>query len=216
MYDKDLYKLTILTIIMKIKEIKDNYHFENLTEEHDLSEFDCGDEDLNDFLKTDALKQQESQLNVTKLIMCEDEIIGFVSLLTDTLVIKNIKDTSIKLNIKKQLNISSKNKLIPAVKIGRFAIDKHYSGKGLGTDILRNILINLKEISQKEIGFRFIIVEGYARAFNFYVVKNGFDYLKKDDEKIKNIDFISKRDPTKRFYLYFDLDRYESIKTRKN
>lgn len=34
---------------MKIKEIKDNYHFENLTEEHDLSEFDCGDEDLNDF-----------------------------------------------------------------------------------------------------------------------------------------------------------------------
>lgn len=201
---------------MKIKEIKDNYHFENLTEEHDLSEFDCGDEDLNDFLKTDALKQQESRLNVTKLIMCEDEIIGFVSLLTDTLVIKNIKDTSIKLNIKKQLNISSKNKLIPAVKIGRFAIDKHYSGKGLGTDILRNILINLKEISQKEIGFRFIIVEGYARAFNFYVVKNGFDYLKKDDEKIKNIDFLSKRDPTKRFYLYLDLDRYESIKTRKN
>ena len=70
---------------MKIKEIKDNYHFENLTEEHDLSEFDCGDEDLNDFLKTDALKQQEARLNVTKLIMCEDEIIGYVSLLTDTL-----------------------------------------------------------------------------------------------------------------------------------
>lgn len=34
---------------MNIEDIKDNYYFETLTEEHDLSDFDCGDEDLNDF-----------------------------------------------------------------------------------------------------------------------------------------------------------------------
>ena len=67
---------------------------------------------------------------------------------------------------------------------------------------------NLKEISKKHIGFRFIIVEGYAKAFNFYVVKNGFESLEKDEKKVENIDFISKRDPTKRFMLYFDLNRY--------
>ena len=33
----------------------DNYYFETLNENHDVSEFDCGDEDLNDFLKNDAL-----------------------------------------------------------------------------------------------------------------------------------------------------------------
>ena len=208
MYDKDLYKLTILTIIMKIKEIKDNYHFENLTEEHDLSEFDCGDEDLNDFLKTDALKQQESRLNVTKLIMCEDEIIGYVSLLTDTLVLKNINDENLKEKIKGELNIKSKNREISAVKIGRLALDKKYIGEGLGTHILMNVLGNLKRISEKDIGFRFIIVEGYAKAFNFYVIKNEFQHLNKDCDKIKNIDFISKRDPTKKFYLYFDLEKY--------
>lgn len=43
---------------MTIKEIKDNYYFENLSDKHDLSEFDCGDNDLNDFLKNDALAQQ--------------------------------------------------------------------------------------------------------------------------------------------------------------
>jgi len=199
--------LTILTIIMKIKEIKDNYHFENLTEEHDLSEFDCGDEDLNDFLKTDALKQQEARLNVTKLIMCEDEIIGYVSLLTDTLVLKNINDENLREKIKGDLNIKSKNREISAVKIGRLALDKKYIGEGLGTHILRSILLDLKIISKKEIGFRFIIVEGYARAFNFYVVKNCFEYLEKDIEKIKKIDFISKRDPTKKLYLYLDLEK---------
>ena len=197
---------------MKIEEIKEKYHFENLTEEHDLSEFDCGDDDLNDFLKNDALKQQKSRLNVTKLIIYDREIIGYVSLLTDTLVLKNIQDEKIQLNIKNQLEIKSKNKNISGVKIGRLALDKKYSGEGLGSHILRNILTNLKIISEKEIGFRFIIVEGYAKAFNFYVVKNGFEYLKKDYKNIKNIDFISKRDPTKRFYLYFDLKKFKSMK----
>ena len=197
---------------MKIEEIKEKYHFENLTEDHDLSEFDCGDDDLNDFLKNDALKQQKSRLNVTKLILYEGKIIGYVSLLTDTLVLKNIQDEKIQLNIKNQLEIKSKNKNISAVKIGRLTLDEKYSGEGLGSHILRNILTNLKIISEKEIGFRFIIVEGYAKAFNFYVVKNGFEYLKKDYKNIKNIDFISKRDPTKRFYLYFDLEKFKSMK----
>lgn len=197
---------------MKIEEIKEKYHFENLTEDHDLSEFDCGDDDLNDFLKNDALKQQKSRLNVKKLILYDRKIIGYVSLLTDTLVLKNIQDEKIQLNIKNQLEIKSKNKNISAVKIGRLALDEKYSGEGLWSHILRNILTNLKIISEKEIGFRFIIVEGYAKAFNFYVVKNGFEYLKKDYKNIKNIDFISKRDPTKRFYLYFDLKKFKSMK----
>ena len=88
------------------------------------------------------------------------------------------------------------------------ALDKRYSCKGLGTHILRNILANLKNTSENDIGFRFIIVEGYAKAFNFYVVRNGFEFLEKNAEKIKNIEKISHKDPKKRFYLYFDLERY--------
>ena len=193
---------------MKIKEIKDNYYFETLSSEHDLRDFDCGDDELNEFLKKDALIQQKARLNVTKLIMCDGKIIGFTSLLTDTIMIKRIRDESIKTEIKEKLKIDKESKSISAVKIGRLALDKRYTGKGLGSHILGNILANLKNISEKNIGFRFIIVEGYVKAFNFYVVKNGFEYLKKDDEKIKKIDFIVPRDPTKKFFLYFDLNRY--------
>lgn len=193
---------------MKIKEIEDNYYFENLNEKHDLSDFDCGDKDLNDFLKNDALAQQNARLNVTKLIMCDGNIIGFTSLLTDGIMIKKIRNEKVKLEIKEKLNINSNKKSISAVKIGRLAIDKKYARKGLGSHILNNILKNLKDISEKEVGFRFIIVEGYAKAFNFYVTKNGFEHLKNDENDINNIEFIAKRDPTRKFYLYFDLDRY--------
>ena len=192
---------------MKIEYIKQNYYFETLSEDHDLSDFDCGDEDLNDFLKNDALNLQNSNLNVTKLVMCDGKIIGFVSLLTDALILKKINDENLKVKIKGKLGVKSKNTNVPAVKIGRFALDKKFSGKGLGSHILRNILHNLKFIAENNIGFKFIVVEGYAKAFNFYVLKNGFENLKKDDEKVKNIDFISQRDPTKKFYLYLDLEK---------
>ena len=46
-------------IIMDVEYIKNNYHFETLTDEHDLSDFSCDSEDLNDFLKNDALPQQK-------------------------------------------------------------------------------------------------------------------------------------------------------------
>ena len=51
---------------MKIKEIKENYHFETLNENHDLSDFDCGDEDLNDFLKKRCIKSTKREFKYYK------------------------------------------------------------------------------------------------------------------------------------------------------
>ena len=66
---------------MEISYIKENYRFEILSDKHDLSKFNCGVVDLNNFLKYDALNQQDMNLNLTHLVICDDEIIGFVSLL---------------------------------------------------------------------------------------------------------------------------------------
>lgn len=122
---------------MKIEDIKDNYYFETLNEKHNLSDFDCGDDDLNDFLKNDALAQQNENLNVTKLVMCEGKIIGYASLLTDILLLKNIKNEELRLKIKGKLGITSNSRGISAVKIGRLAIDKRYAGKRFREPYLR-------------------------------------------------------------------------------
>lgn len=197
---------------MDIEYIKKHYKFETLTKEHDLSNFECESEDLNDFIKNDALKQQEDKINITKLITCDEKVVGFVSLLADTIPLKNIRDNDVRFNLKPHYNEDiekvPKNKPLPAIKIGRFAIDKKYDGGGLGTHILRNVINSIRRLSENDVGLRFIVVEGYASAYNFYVVHNHFSNLKKDDKIIKEkLDRIIKRNPEQTFYLYFDLKK---------
>lgn len=162
---------------MNIKYIKENYHFETLNEKHDLSKFICDSEDLTNFLKNDALNQQKEKLNVTQLVICDNEIIGYASLLADTIVLKNVKEKKIRKVIKSKLNTTNKKRLIPAIKIGRFAINKKYSNKGLGRHILYNILQTINKISEESIGVRFVVVEG-SHVLNFYK-KIGFENLSK-------------------------------------
>ncbi|WP_458404524.1 hypothetical protein [Methanobrevibacter sp.] len=52
---------------MDIEYIKKNYRFETLTKNHDLSNFNCASDDLNDFLKDDALTQQKKQIKPNKI-----------------------------------------------------------------------------------------------------------------------------------------------------
>ncbi len=186
---------------MKIKDILNEYKFETLNYSHVLSDFSCDSSELNDFLKNDALNQQHNKMNLTKLVVYREGIIGYFSLLTDTIKLKHIRDDLTKNHLHCQL---PKSKLLPAVKIGKFAIDAKYSGNGIGTHVLNNVLYDLNYYSKMKLGFRFIVVDGYAKAYNFYK-RNNFVNLKKDDELIKNLNWIVKRDPKRQFYLYYDL-----------
>ena len=56
--------------------------------------------------------------------MCDDEVVAYVSLLTDTILLKDIRDEDIKQDIKGQLYLSSKKRKLPAIKIGRLAVDE--------------------------------------------------------------------------------------------
>ena len=88
---------------------------------------------------------------------------------------------------------------------GRFAVDEEYSHKGLGSEILRSILFNVKNIAENNVRLRFVIVEGYVSVYKFYTGHN-FINLKKDDDKIKEkLDLIIERNPEQTFYLYLDL-----------
>lgn len=189
---------------MDIEYIKENYYFEILNEKHDLSNFECDSTDLTNFLKNDALKQQDMNLNLTQLVICDNEIVGFFSLLTDTLKLKTLENNNLKKEIKLELDISENNE-IPAIKIGRLAIDKKYSKKGLGSHILRNILLSILNLSKTKVGLRFVTVDAYATALNFYVKKNNFSSRKSDTETLKKIDKIKKQNPNRSFILYLDL-----------
>ena len=189
---------------MEISYIKENYRFEILPDKHDLSKFNCGVVDLNNFLKYDALNQQDMNLNLTHLVICDDEIIGFVSLLTDTIKLKTIEDRGLKNEIKEELNISENNE-IPAIKIGRLAIDKKYSKKGVGSHILRNVLLNILNLSTSKVGLRFVTIDAYASAIDLYLRKNSFSCRRSDEKILRKLDQIKKHNPEQNFILYLDL-----------
>ncbi len=50
--------------------------------------FDCGVQDLNEFLKDDALKHQKERIAATYLCFYEHEFVGYFSWLTDAIEIK--------------------------------------------------------------------------------------------------------------------------------
>ena len=70
---------------MDSEHIKENLHFEILTEEYDLSKFECTSDDLTDFLRNVVLKPQNMDLNITQLAMGDGEITCFVSILNDVI-----------------------------------------------------------------------------------------------------------------------------------
>lgn len=163
---------------MNTENIIFDYHYEKLNQHHDLSKFSCGVEDLDEFLKEDALKQQEQNLNVTYLAIHESEIIGYVSILADKIECKQIDNT-----------IESKYKNYPAIKIGRLAVNEKYKGLGIGNEILASICELIKEISE-EIGVSFITVDAYFNARAFYQKTH---LLKKESTILKAKEKSTKR-----------------------
>ncbi|MEK6982819.1 MAG: GNAT family N-acetyltransferase [Candidatus Micrarchaeota archaeon] len=132
----------------------------------DLSNFDCADNDLNSFLKDDSLIYQNGSLAVTYLCLYKNQVIGYFSLSSD----------SIRLDLgEKEPMSESKQRLgeYPAVKISRLAVHKDFSGRGVGTYLIKVAIGKITASIMKEIGCRFVTVDAYDQAVEFYI-KLGF------------------------------------------
>lgn len=57
----------------------------SLREENDLAPFNSKSDELNDFLKSDALKAQNDLISRTYLCFWKGVLVGFVTLTTDTI-----------------------------------------------------------------------------------------------------------------------------------
>lgn len=162
--------------------------FFQLKENYPIKPFDCEDDDLNDFLFNKALLYQKELLATTFIIEDKERTLGYYSVLNDSLQLKE-EDFPSKSKYKKFLSHLSHLipypkrhlKSVPAVKIGRLAIDKTYKGKGLGRIFIRNISDDCIELNKK-IACRLITVDAYREALPFYQ-RFGFEFLTEKDEQ---------------------------------
>ena len=147
-----------------------------------LKDFDCSDDDLNDFFHNDSFEYSRELLAVTYTFENEDETVAFFSVSNDKII---NKDSLLQRIISNRLARSIPNKkrrpTYPAVKIGRMGVNRKYIGMDYGSEILD--IIKHWFTDNNKTGCRFITVDAYnkRKVINFYQ-KNGFEFLTDNDK----------------------------------
>lgn len=133
---------------------------ERLAKNHDRQNFDCGQDDINRYLKNFA--NQHTKKNIAKIHILIDEnnpnkIIGFYSLSNTELIMK----------------IKGYPNKIPAILIGKIGVDKAFQGQGLSKVLLSHALNKIKELSL-DTGIAFVIIDAKTDDLAKYYQRFGF------------------------------------------
>lgn len=137
-----------------------------LTGSHDRQGFDCGRQEMNDWLRQVARQHQDKGLSKTFAAIREEEpgrICGYCALTLAELENRHLPEAW-----RKKLP-----RRIPGVRLGRLAVDKHYQGKGLGELLLVDALTRAQRIYAEAGGIGLFVdaideqAAGYYQRFGF-------------------------------------------------
>ena len=152
-----------------------------LTENYQFKPFDCGDDDLNDFLFNSSKDFLKGLLAVTYLVEDETNTIAFFSLSNDKISVTELgSETKWAERFKEILPIEKQFNSYPAMKIVRFAVSTEYKYKGWGNRILD--FIKIWFTIDNKTGCKYITVDAYRASLKFYE-KNKMTYLTSKDRK---------------------------------
>jgi GNAT superfamily N-acetyltransferase len=148
---------------------------------HEVSAFDCGDPDLNEFLQKDASAYQNEHLSFTRVVFHEKELVAYITLLTDSIVLKTPEK-------KKLVDFHDSVMQWPALKIGRLAVATARQKQcGIGKALLQYAVgLAIRIGRESGVGCRFLTVDAYPVSIGFYE-RHGFvvnkNYVDKEKPK---------------------------------
>ncbi|MCQ2958695.1 MAG: GNAT family N-acetyltransferase [Bacteroidales bacterium] len=160
------------------------YTIHRMSDKEIVSSFDCGDDDLNEFIIKESPLYKKAMLAVTYVLATEGDpnnVCAFCSLANDRVSIGDFESKTEfnRFRRKNDFPQSKRMRSYPAVKICRLAVDLQMKGRNAGTFLLD--FIKAYFASNNKTGCRFVTVDAYINAIPFYK-KNGFDFLNADDE----------------------------------
>ena len=130
----------------------------HIEDHHDLTAFDCGQPELNDWLRQQALKNEASGASRTYVICAEGRVVGYYALATGA-----VSRASATGKVRRQMPDP-----IPVMIIGRLAVDSRHQGRGLGYGLLRDALLRTLQVA-RQAGVRAVLLHAMtADAKRFY------------------------------------------------
>jgi GNAT superfamily N-acetyltransferase len=139
-----------------------------LTEAHDSSAFDSGEPVLDDWLRRRAWNNLQVAASRT-YVVCptgSEKIVGYFALSMGQILAQEATG-SMRRNMPKH---------IPAVTLGRLAIDRAWQGKGLGRALLHDVVRRSMRASN-DISARLVIVHAISPAAEAFYLHHGFTRL---------------------------------------
>lgn len=146
-----------------------------------IKKFQSYEKELVDFLKEDALDNQNKKVSTTHLwfLKSNNGLIGYITLLTDKI--------SLNPTLKDEFKVKGINyKSLPALKIGRVCVDNKFLKKGIGGLMIQFAVYIVQRMNEK-CGCRFITLDAKRNSdkikdsYHFYR-HMGFEVLR-DREK---------------------------------
>ena len=143
------------------------FTFQKLSKDFARDDFDCGVESLNDFLKRYALQNLKKNICVTTAAVAEDnpkKILGFYAASMGQVNFESLPE-----DLAKEIP----HYPVPAMRIGRLAVDRAAQGAGLGGELLRYALYSALDLS-KEVGTCIVLVDALDENAKRFYERYGF------------------------------------------
>ena len=136
---------------------------ERLSTEHEISEFECGEPALDDWLHRRAMQNQESGASRTYVVCAGKRVVGYYALATGA-----VAHAGATAKVKRNMPDP-----VPVMVLGRLAVDKHFQGKRLGAAMLRDAVLRTMQAAEI-VGIRAILVHAISDRARIFYERCGF------------------------------------------
>ena len=130
---------------------------------HDLSGFDCGEPELDDWLRRRALRNQASRASRTFVVTRGDVVAGYHALAVGSVArIDTVNDL--------RRNMPDP---IPVMVLGRLAVHRPFAGAGVGAGLLKDAIHRTLAVSEMAGVAALVVHAKHEKAAGFYL-RHGF------------------------------------------
>lgn len=130
---------------------------------HQLKDFNCGDEVLNNWLIHQALKNEQSGASRSYVVCSDDRVVGYYALSTGSIEHSGLPG-------KLRRNMPDP---IPVLVLGRLAVDSGWQTQHLGRGLLKDAVLRACMVAQ-HVGVSALLVHCISEKAKRYYLRYGF------------------------------------------